>query len=41
MLFTSPINVSKLREAYESAAPAMGAIMNSSFDEGHFVASEK
>ena len=36
-----PINVSKLVEAYESAAPALGAIINSSFDEGHFVASEK
>ena len=36
-----PINVSKLGEAYESAAPAVGAIINSSFDEGHFVASEK
>ena len=36
-----PINVPKLGEAYESAAPAVGAIINSSFDEGHFVASEK
>ena len=36
-----PINVSKLGEAYESAAPAVGAIINSSFDEGHFVAFEK
>ena len=36
-----PINVSKLGEAYESTAPAVGAIINSSFDEGHFVASEK
>ena len=36
-----PINVSKLGEAYESAAPGVGAIINSSFDEGHFVASEK
>ena len=36
-----PINVSKLGEAYESAAPAVGAIINSSSDEGHFVASEK
>ena len=36
-----PINVSKLGETYESAAPAVGAIINSSFDEGHFVASEK
>ena len=35
-----PINVSKLGEAYESAAPAVGAIINSSFDEGHFVVSE-
>ena len=33
-----PINVSKLGEAYESAAPAVGAIINSSFDEGHFMA---
>ena len=36
-----PINVSKLGEAYESAAPAVSAIINSSFDEGHFVATEK
>ena len=36
-----PINVSKLGEAYESAAPAVGTIINSSFDKGHFVASEK
>ena len=36
-----PINVSKLGEAYESPAPAVGATMNSSFDEGHFVATEK
>ena len=36
-----PINVSKLGEAYESAAPAVGAIINSSFDEDHFVATEK
>ena len=36
-----PINVSKLGEAYESAAPAVGAIIHSSFDEGHFVATEK
>ena len=36
-----PINVSKLGEAYKSAAPAVGAIINSSFDEGHFVATEK
>ena len=36
-----PMNVSKLGEAYESVAPAVGAIMNLSFDEGHFVASEK
>ena len=35
-----PINASKLDEAYESAAPAVGAIINSSFDEGHFVATE-
>ena len=34
-----PINVSKIGEAYESAAPAVGAIIN--FDESHFVASEK
>ena len=33
--------MSKLGEAYESAAPAVGAIINSSFDEGHFVATEK
>ena len=36
-----PINVSKLGEAYESTAPAMSAIVNSSFDKGHFAASEK
>ena len=36
-----PINVSKLGEAYESAALAVCAIINSSFDEGHFVASEE
>ena len=36
-----PINVSKLGGAYESAAPAVGAIINSSFDEDHFVATEK
>ena len=36
-----PINVSKLGEAYESTAPAVGAIINSSSDEGHFVATEK
>ena len=36
-----PINVSKLGEAYESAVPAVGAIINLSFDEGHFVATEK
>ena len=36
-----PINVSKLGEAYESAASAEGAIINYSFDEGHFVATEK
>ena len=36
-----PINVSKLGEAYESAAPTVSAIINSSFDEGHFVAPEK
>ena len=36
-----PINVSKLGEAYEFAAPAVGAIINSSFDEGHFVTTER
>ena len=36
-----PVNVTKLGEAYESAAPAVSAIINSSFDEGHFVATEK
>ena len=36
-----PISISKLGEAYESATPAVGAIINSSFDEGHFVATEK
>ena len=36
-----PINVSKLGEAYEPTTPAVGAIINSSFDEGHFVDSEK
>ena len=36
-----PIIVSKLGEACEPAAPAVGAIINSFFDEGHFVASEK
>ena len=36
-----PINVSKLGEAYESAAPVVGAIINLSFNEGHFVATEK
>ena len=36
-----PINVSKLGGAYESAASAVTAIINSSFEEGHFVASEK
>ena len=36
-----PISVSKLGEAYDSTAPAVGAIINSSFDEGHFVATEK
>ena len=35
------INVSKLGEVYEPAAPAVGAIINSSFDEGNFVATEK
>ena len=36
-----PISASKLGEAYESAAAAVGAIIISSFDEGHFVATEK
>ena len=36
-----PINVSKLGGAYEAMAPAVTAIINSSFTEGHFVASEK
>ena len=36
-----PINVSKFGETYESSAPAVGAVINSSFDEGHFVATEK
>ena len=36
-----PINVSKVGEAYESAAPVVDAIINSSFDDGHFVATEK
>ena len=36
-----PINVSKLGEAYNSTVPAVGAIINSSFDVGHFVTSEK
>ena len=36
-----PISVSKLGEAYESAAPAVGTTINSPFDEGHSVASEK
>ena len=36
-----PINFSKHGETYESAAPAVCAIINSSFDEGHFVPSEK
>ena len=36
-----PINVSKLGEAYESAAPAVSAVINLSFDESHFVASDK
>ena len=36
-----PINVSKLGEACESAAPAVGAIINSSFDDCHFAATEK
>ena len=35
------INGSELGEAYESAAPAVDAIINSSFDEFHFVATEK
>ena len=36
-----PIDVSKLGGVFELAAPALAAIMNSSFEEGHFVASEK
>ena len=36
-----PVNVSKHGEAYEFAAPAVGAIIKLSFDESHFVASEK
>ena len=36
-----PIKVSELGEVYEYVAPAVGAIINSSFDEGHFVATEK
>ena len=32
---------SKLGEAYESTALAVGAIINSSFEEGYTVASEK
>ena len=36
-----PINVSKLGEAYEATAPAVTTIINLSFTEGHFVASEK
>ena len=33
-----PIDVSKLGGAYESVAPAVSAIINSFFDEDHFVA---
>ena len=36
-----PIHISKLGEAYESATPAMVAIINSTFIEGCFPASEK
>ena len=36
-----PNNASKLGEAYESVTRAVGAIINSSFDEGHCMASEK
>ena len=36
-----PINGSKLGEAYESTVPAVGAIINSYFVEGHFVTTEK
>ena len=36
-----PINVSKLGRTYVSLAPAVRAIINSCFEEGHFVASEK
>ena len=36
-----PINTSKLGEAYEAATPAVAAIVNSSFVEGHFATSEK
>ena len=40
-MFTRSYRVSKLGEACESATPAVGAIINSSFDEGHIVATEK
>ena len=36
-----PINVLKLGEAYEATALAVGAVINSSFDEGNFMTSEK
>ena len=36
-----PINVSKLGPVYERAAPAVVAIINSSFTEGSFSVSEK
>ena len=36
-----PINISKLDDAYEFATPAVAAIINSSFVEGHFATSEK
>ena len=36
-----PINVSKLGPVYERAAPALVAIINSSFTEGSFLVSEK
>ena len=36
-----PINISKLGESYKSATPAVTAIINLSFVEGHFPVSEK
>lgn len=36
-----PINISKLGKAYDSATPAVAAIINLSFVEGHFATSEK